>query len=237
MVQGIDARETEPYRAIVVSETHWDRAWYVPFETFRIRLVRLIDRVLDILDHDSEFRSFMLDGQMLPIEDYLEIRPERRADLARYAQSGRLVVGPWYVLADEYLVSPESLIRNLMVGARMAKALGGFMGEGYVPDAFGHISQLPQIFAGTNLRSAIFWRGIGDEGAGLGNEFWWQSPDGACEFWLCTCAMAITMRPILVTQCVGVTPAPWNSILNSAWSNCRQPWKPSSRMRGLVTYC
>jgi alpha-mannosidase len=120
----------------------------------------------------------MLDGQMLPIEDYLQIRPERRVDLERHVRAGRLSVGPWYVLADEYLVSPESLIRNLMIGTRMAKELGGVMAEGYVPDAFGHINQLPQILAGMNLRSAVFWRGIGDEGEALGNEFWWRAPDG-----------------------------------------------------------
>jgi alpha-mannosidase len=178
MTESATVGAAEPYRAIVISETHWDRAWYVPFETFRIRLVRLIDRVLDILDRDPEFRSFMLDGQMSPIEDYLQIRPERRADLERHVKAGRLAVGPWYVLADEYLVSPESLIRNLMIGARMAKEFGGMMAEGYVPDAFGHINQLPQILAGMNLRSAVFWRGLGNEGEALGNEFWWQAPDG-----------------------------------------------------------
>lgn len=168
----------KPFTAIMVSETHWDRAWYAPFQVFRIRLVRLVDRLLDILDRDPEFRSFMLDGQMLPVEDYLEIRPERRADLERLVQAGRLVVGPWYALADEYLVSPEALIRNLIIGMRLAQELGGVMREGYVPDAFGHIGQLPQILAGFGIDSAVFWRGLGDEGEELGNEFWWQAPDG-----------------------------------------------------------
>lgn len=169
----------KPFIAIMVSETHWDRAWYVPFQVFRVRLVRLIDRVLDLLDRDAEFHSFMLDGQMLPVEDYLEIRPERRADLERLVRAGRLQVGPWYALADEYLVSPEALIRNLIIGIRMASELGAVMREGYVPDAFGHIRQLPQILSGFGIDSAIFWRGVGDEGEELGNEFWWQAPDGS----------------------------------------------------------
>jgi alpha-mannosidase len=120
----------------------------------------------------------MLDGQMLPVEDYLEIRPERRADLERLVRADRLQVGPWYALADEYLVSPEALIRNLIIGMRLAQELGGVMHEGYVPDAFGHIGQLPQILAGFGIDSAVFWRGLGDEGEDLGNEFWWQAPDG-----------------------------------------------------------
>jgi mannosylglycerate hydrolase len=176
----------KPVRAILVSHTHWDRAWYEPFQVFRIRLVRLIDRLLDLLDRDPEFRCFMLDGQMLLLEDYLEIRPGRRADLQRLVGEGRLLVGPWYVLADEYLVSPEALIRNLLLGERLAEELAGsappgpgFMREGYVPDAFGHIGQLPQILRGFGIGSAIFSRGAGDEGEELGNEFWWEAPDGS----------------------------------------------------------
>lgn len=178
---------SKPITAIMVSETHWDRAWYAPFQVFRVRLVRLVDRLLDLLDRDPEFRSFMLDGQMLPVEDYLEIRPERRADLERLVRAGRLQVGPWYALADEYLVSPEALIRNLIIGLRMAGELGIVMREGYVPDAFGHIGQLPQILQGFGIDSAVFWRGVGDEGEELGNEFWWQAPDG-------TRVLAIHMR-------------------------------------------
>ena len=82
----------KPFHATMVSETHWDRAWYVPLETFRMRLVRLIDRVIHILDNDPDFKSFMLDGQMIPIEDYLEIRPERRGDLERLVRAGRLFI-------------------------------------------------------------------------------------------------------------------------------------------------
>ena len=169
----------KPITAIMVSETHWDRAWYVPFQVFRMRLVRLIDRLIDILDQDTAYRSFMLDGQMVPVEDYLEIRPERRGDLERLVEAGRLFFGPWYALADEYLVSPESLVRNLMLGTRMAREFGGLMEEGYVPDAMGHIAQLPQILQGFGIDSAVFWRGMGDEGEVLGNEFWWEAPDGS----------------------------------------------------------
>ena len=121
----------------------------------------------------------MLDGQMLPVEDYLEVCPERRADLERLVQAGRLFMGPWYALADEFLVSPEALVRNLIIGIRMAQEFGPVMLEGYVPDAFGHIAQLPQILQGFNMGSAIFWRGVGDEGEELGNEFWWEAPDGS----------------------------------------------------------
>jgi alpha-mannosidase len=91
---------------------------------------------------------------MLPVEDYLEARPERRPDLERLVRAGRLFLGPWYALADEYLVSPEALIRNLSLGMRLAREFGPIMSEGYVPDAFGHIAQLPQILQGFVVGSA-----------------------------------------------------------------------------------
>jgi mannosylglycerate hydrolase len=174
-----NSKQSERLTAIIVSETHWDRAWYLPFQTFRLRLVRLIDRLLEVLAENSAFHSFLLDGQMLPVQDYLEIRPERRDALREFVSDGRLCVGPWYALADEFLVSPEALIRNLMIGLRIADELGGPTLAGYVPDAFGHIGQLPQILRGFGIESVLFWRGLGDEGEELGDEFWWQAPDGS----------------------------------------------------------
>jgi mannosylglycerate hydrolase len=163
----------------IVSHTHWDRAWYVTFQEFRTRLVRLIDRLIAILEANPDYRVFMLDGQMSVMEDYLEVRPHRQDKLIDLARQRRLKVGPWYVLADEFLVSPESLIHNMMLGHRMGEVYGGVSKIGYVPDGFGHIAQLPQILRGFGIDNAFFWRGLGEEGEYLGTEFIWQAPDGS----------------------------------------------------------
>jgi mannosylglycerate hydrolase len=165
--------------ATLVSHTHWDRAWYCTFQEYRVRLVRLVDRLLDLLRTTPDFRVFMLDGQMCVLEDYLEVRPDRAGELQHHCQTGRILVGPWYVLADEFLVSPEALIRNLMVGHRMGVPYGGVMKIGYVPDGFGHIAQLPQILQGFGIDNAFFWRGMGAEGDRLGTEFEWYAPDAS----------------------------------------------------------
>ena len=169
---------TMPKKVNLVSHTHWDRAWYVTFQEYRIRLVQLIDRLLDILAEQSEF-TYMLDGQMNVLDDYLEVRPQRKAELQALTRSGRVQVGPWYVLADEYLVSPESLIRNLKLGHHVGEEFGGVMKIGYVPDGFGHIAQLPQILNGFGIDNAFFWRGMGTEGDEMGTEFEWLAPDGS----------------------------------------------------------
>ncbi len=41
------------------------REWYLPFEQFRGRLVKLLDDVLDQMDTDPTFQHFHLDGQMV----------------------------------------------------------------------------------------------------------------------------------------------------------------------------
>ena len=169
---------TRPGRTlVVVSHTHWDREWYLPFEAFRARLVRMMDALLDLLDRDPEYRHFVLDGQTVPLDDYLEIRPERRADIERLVREGRLVIGPGYVLPDEFLIGGESHIRNLMTGIRSARAYGKPMMVGYAPDAFGHIAHLPAILRGFGIDSVLIWRGVGAEVTT--SEFRWAAPDGS----------------------------------------------------------
>lgn len=145
----------------VISHTHWDREWYLPFETFRVELVELIDNLLDILEQNKAF-IFHLDGQTIILEDYLEIRPHKKEQIKKFVKSGNLLIGPWYVLSDQFLTSGESTIRNLLYGIRIGKEFGSVMMVGYLPDQFGQISQLPQMFKGFNIHSAVIGRGIQD---------------------------------------------------------------------------
>lgn len=161
--------------AFVVSHTHWDREWYETFQQFRLKLVDLIDQVIDLLDNQPGYEYFMLDGQAIVLEDYLAVRPEREGELRRLVQAGRLLVGPWYVLPDEFLVSPEALIRNLQRGQRLSRRFGEPMAIGYIPDPFGHISQMPQLVRGFGLETAAVARGLGAEPV----ELWWEAPDGS----------------------------------------------------------
>lgn len=158
----------------LISHTHWDREWYLTFQQFRIRLVHMMDRLLEIFASDQDFRYFMLDGQTIVLEDYLEIRPKRRKQIQSLVKSGQLLIGPWYVLPDEFLVSPEAIVRNLLMGQRICRKFGRRMAVGYIPDPFGHIGQMPQILKGFGIEDACFWRGLADEPC----EVWWSAPDG-----------------------------------------------------------
>ena len=52
------------------------------------------------------------------------------------------------------------------------------MKAGYIPDPFGHISQMPQILNGFGINDIIFTRGVGEDPEKLGSEFYWKGPDG-----------------------------------------------------------
>jgi alpha-mannosidase len=162
---------------IVVSHTHWDREWYQPFEAFRVRLVRMMDALIDLFERDPEFKHFVMDGQTVPLDDYLEIRPDRRPVIEKLVREGRLLAGPNYMLPDEFLIGGEAWVRNLMFGIRSARAYGKVMNVGYSPDAFGHIMHLPAILRGFGIDAVVIWRGVGREATT--SEFRWAAPDGS----------------------------------------------------------
>ena len=148
-------------RVHYVLSTHWDREWHQSFQDFRYHLVRLMDRVLAGHADGRLQGPFQTDGQAILLEDYLEIKPEARTVVEELARDGKLVIGPWYVMPDEFTVSGESLIRNLLLGRAIAREFGGEpSAAGFVCDMFGHISQLPQIFAGFGIKAGYIWRGV-----------------------------------------------------------------------------
>jgi mannosylglycerate hydrolase len=141
-----------------------------------MRLVDVVDRVLEMLDAEPAMR-FTLDGQVAIVDDYLEIRPEQESRIRDHVRSGRLAIGPWHILMDEFLVSGESMVRNLELGWRRADELGGPMRAGYLPDMFGHVAQMPQILRRAGLTDAVVWRGV--PAAIDRHAFRWESPDGS----------------------------------------------------------
>ncbi|NLE92623.1 MAG: alpha-mannosidase, partial [Chloroflexi bacterium] len=160
----------------VVSHTHWDREWYKTFQQFRLQLVHLVDKLLTILDQNPEYLHFMLDGQTIVLEDYLQVRMANLPRLQQYIQEKRILIGPWYILPDEFLVSPEAIVRNLLVGKDICQLFGQRMMVGYIPDPFGHLSQLPQIFNGFHMDTACLWRGVPEGSPTL---LTWVAPDGS----------------------------------------------------------
>ena len=158
--------------------THWDREWYVTFQEFRYKLVKMIDGLIDTLEN-NKIDVFTFDGQTIILEDYLEIRPEMRERLEALIKSGKLVIGPWYIMPDEFSVSGESIIRNFLVGQKICKSIGVDAWKyGYMCDIFGHIAQMPQILQGFGIDGAYLGRGVGGKNQNF-RGFVWRAPDGS----------------------------------------------------------
>lgn len=167
----------QPFTIYLINGTHWDREWYQNFQGFRWRLVSMMDDALEQLKGHPDFPVFNLDGQTIPLKDYLEIAPEKEPEIREMIRKGRLVIGPWYVMPDEFLLSGESLIQNLLIGRRICKEFDADPSPvGYICDIFGHAAQTPQIFAGFGFSGAVLGRGTNRQA--LPSFFLWQSPDG-----------------------------------------------------------
>lgn len=166
-------------RVVMVAMTHWDREHARPFEQFRWHLVfNVVDPLLDLLE-DGRLPCFTFDGQSMPLEDYLEIRPDRLERIRDLVRAGRLEVGPFLVAPDELIPCGETLVRNLLLGHRVAERLGRATRIGHNIDAFGHPAQMPQILRGFGIRWAVTGRGPGEEVPGWASPFRWRAPDGS----------------------------------------------------------
>lgn len=162
----------------VVLHSHWDREWYFTIEDSNVLLVENLDFLLETLENDTAIPSYVFDGQVSVIDEYLKIRPENRDRVVALVAQRRLFIGPWYTQTDTLFVNIESIIRNLLYGVRRAKGYGNCMSIGYLPDVFGQNAWLPSLFCDCSLAYAVFQRGIPVSQLQTGLNFNWRSPDG-----------------------------------------------------------
>jgi mannosylglycerate hydrolase len=160
----------------VISNTHWDREWRQSFQRTRMALIDVMDQLLDILENDPDYKCYHLDSQTVLLEDYLEVKPQKRSLIERFIREGRILAGPWYSNPDMNQLTGESIVRNMLLGHKIAKSFGKVMKVGYNPFSFGQISQLPQIYKEFGMDVILFYRGVGRHRAK--SEFWWVGADG-----------------------------------------------------------
>jgi mannosylglycerate hydrolase len=161
----------------IVSYTHWDREFRWEFEHTRMKLVECLDHLFEIMEADPGFKSFQLDGQVVLLDDYLEIRPEMEETVRRHVAEGRLEIGPWYTLPDCATPHGESIVRNLQFGVKRSLAYGDVLKCGYNVFSFGQIAQLPQLCAHFGIDMIIFYKFMNPARSRY-PEFIWKSPDG-----------------------------------------------------------
>lgn len=162
----------------VFPHTHWDREWYFTTSRSKVYLLKDLMHVIDNLQHNTGYDRFILDGQASLIEDYLKWRPQDKNVIKQLVADKKLIIGPWYTQTDQFVISGESIVRNLQYGMDVCNKLGTYMNVGYVPDSFGQESSMPQIYKGFGIPDTMFWRGVSEENVDH-TEFVWKGEDGS----------------------------------------------------------
>ena len=167
---------TPKHKIHIISNTHWDREWLYSFQETRMMLMEFFDGLLEVLEGNSAYASYLLDSQAVPVEDYLEVRPENRQRIETQVRAGRLLIGPWYTCPEGFEVNGESLVRNLLMGHRVAGDFGHVMKVGHTPFSYGQNSQMPQIYAGFGISTMLFYHGVSHDE--VSNEWVFEGADG-----------------------------------------------------------
>lgn len=171
----------------IVTHTHWDREWYEPLYVHKLRLNKLIKDVIEE-SKDDKFKHFWLDGHFIAIEDYLEMNKDDEEILRKLVKDGKLLIGPWYILQDEFLCGNSAQVNNLRIGIEESQRFGKSSMIGYFPDSFGNAGQMPQFMKKSGIDTIYFGRGvnttgfnneISDEYSAKHSEIFWESPDGS----------------------------------------------------------
>lgn len=161
----------------LLMHTHWDREWYFTKDETKVLLRNHLQEVIEFLEDNKDI-IYILDGQSVMIDDFLEFAPNWESRLKGVIDSKQLRVGPWYTQTDLLIVHGESIIRNLYYGMKTASKYGDVMKVGYAPDTFGHSSQMPQIYKQFGIDSTVFWRGFSELKAAK-SDFIWEGIDGS----------------------------------------------------------
>ena len=116
--------QSEKAQCHFISNTHWDREWRYSMQRIRYMLVECLDMLFDIFEKEPNFASFHLDSQTVPIQDYLEVRPEMEETVRKYVTAKKLLIGPWFCLPDEFCVHEQGV--GVYIGEQAPVIVSGF---------------------------------------------------------------------------------------------------------------
>ena len=167
-----------PITVHLVPHTHWDREWYLPVPDVPHAARRPARRAAR---RDGGRRpatpTSCSTARWRSSTTTSRSGRARGATGSRRSSGGPLAVGPWYILMDEFLVSGETIVRNLQLGldaaARLRRGDGGRLPARHVrprrPDA---PDPAPVRVRG---RRRLARRAGGDRR----HAFRWRRPDGS----------------------------------------------------------
>ena len=136
---------------LLSGHAHLDVGWMWPYWRTRQKIAHTVATVLNLMEHYPDFAYSQSQPQVL--QWLKEDMPELYARVKQRVVEGRFeIAGAMWVETDCNLTSGESLIRQIMHGARfMQEEFGITPHHIWLPDVFGYSAALPQIMRGCEI--------------------------------------------------------------------------------------
>jgi len=160
--------------AHVVGHAHIDMNW---LWTYPETVASCHDTFRQVIAFMDEFEGFtFLQSQVSTYRAIEEIDPPLFERIGERVRSGRWeLAGGAVSEGDTNMSSGEAIARTFLLGQRyFLDRFGKAACVGWLPDNFGHVSQLPQILRLAGCEFFYFHRCAPHKGT-----FWWEGPDGS----------------------------------------------------------
>ena len=147
----------------IISHSHWDREWYLPFESHRMQLVELLTNLFDLLKMTwvQEFPFGWTNHCPWWLFRNSSLKTVTRFSVISTKASSRLVLS---TSCRMIIWSPAKLTSaipwldklNVLNGANLRRLV-----TSQIP--FGNMGQAPQIFKNQGIHVAAFGRGVSNQ--------------------------------------------------------------------------
>ncbi len=158
----------------VVGHAHMDMNW---LWTYSETMQMCNDNLRQVVAFMKEFPDYTMVQSQGAVFNFVEmVDPPLLDQLRKYVKEGRLEpVGGMWTEGDMNLTSGEAISRSFLLGQRYFQSRLGRMAKvGWLPDNFGHVSQMPQILKLAGCDYFYFHRCKPYIGT-----FWWVAPDSS----------------------------------------------------------
>jgi alpha-mannosidase len=158
----------------VVGHAHMDMNW---LWTYSETMQMCNDNLRQAVAFMEEFPDYTMLQSQAAVYNFVEmVDPPLLEKVKKYVREGRLeLAGGMWTEGDMNLSSGEAIARSFLLGQRYFQSRFGKMADiGWLPDNFGHISQMPQILKLAGCDYFYFHRTKPYLGT-----FWWIAPDSS----------------------------------------------------------
>jgi alpha-mannosidase len=158
----------------VIGHAHMDMNW---LWTYSETMKMCNDNLRQTVAFMDEFPDFTMLQSQAAVYNFVEkVDPPLLEMVKKYVKEGRLELGGgMWTEGDVNLSSGEAISRSFLLGQRYFQSRFGKMANiGWLPDNFGHISQMPQILKQAGCDYFYFHRTKPYKGT-----FWWVGSDSS----------------------------------------------------------